>query len=231
MKLKAIVFDFDGVLAASEPLHLRAWQDVLADAGITLTAAEYYAHYLGYDDEGLIRVLNEDRQLGLGPYQQRSLLDEKARLLPELLRDPGVLYPGVVEVVRGLSRHVPLAIASGALRPEIDLVLDATGLSDAFVAIVASGDTPQSKPAPDPYLRALALLAEAGHLSAGNGDARHCVAIEDSRWGLESARRAGLRTVAVTTSYAVEALPPADLVVASVASLTLGQLTAIVESA
>jgi HAD superfamily hydrolase (TIGR01509 family) len=230
MSLEAIVFDFDGVLAASEPLHLKAWQEVLADAGITLTADEYYAAYLGYDDEGLIRVLDEDRGLDLGSAQRQALIDEKAQLLPALLRDPSVLYAGAADVVRELSRHVPLAIASGALRPEIELVLDGAGLRGCFAAIVASGDTPRSKPAPDPYLRALELLGAGRGLAATNGYARRCVAIEDSRWGLDSARSAGLRTVAVTTSYPASALPAADLVVAGVADLTLARLTAIVEA-
>ncbi|MCL4812238.1 MAG: HAD family phosphatase [Vicinamibacteraceae bacterium] len=230
MSLRAVVFDFDGVLAASEPLHLRAWQDVLADVGVTLTVEDYYANYLGYDDDGLIRVLNEDQRLDLTPAQRRALVDEKSRLLPALLRDPDVLYPGAAGVVRELARHVPLAIASGALRPEIELVLEGAGLRDCFAAIVASGETTQSKPAPDPYIRAVALLDRAGYLDASNGGVRHCVAVEDSRWGLESARAAGLRTVAVTTSYEAAELTAADLVVGGVADLTLARLSALVES-
>jgi beta-phosphoglucomutase-like phosphatase (HAD superfamily) len=128
-----------------------------------------------------------------------------------------VLFPGAADAVRRLSAAVPIAIASGALGAEIRRVLDREQLTACFAAIVAAGDTRASKPAPDPYLRALALLTPAagGHLEAAD-----CVAIEDSRWGLASARAAGMRTVAVTTTYEGSTLvDAADLVVPSLDAL------------
>jgi beta-phosphoglucomutase len=228
--LEAVIFDFDGVLADSEPLHMRAWQDVLDSIGVDLGADEYYGHYLGYDDEGLIRMLNEARRLRLDGPSQQALLAEKAKVTADLLRHPDVLFPGARECVERLAAGVPLAIASGALRHEIEMVLDGTGLARWFPIIVASGETPRSKPAPDPYQRAVALLQERGLVGNGSSASQY-VAIEDSRWGLASARAAGLRTVAVSTSYDAAELGAADLVVADLHQVTLEMLRELVEAA
>jgi beta-phosphoglucomutase len=229
--LEAVVFDFDGVLANSEPLHMQAWQDVLADIGVGLTADEYYAHYLGYDDEGLIRMLSEARDLRLDSRRQQALLAEKAQVTAEMLRQPNVLFPGARECVERLAAEVPLAIASGALRHEIEMVLEGTGLARWFPVIVASGETPRSKPAPDPYTHAVARLQQAGLLSGAPGAASRSVAIEDSRWGLASARAAGLRAVAVSTSYEAGELGAADLVVSDLHQITLDRLRELIEAA
>src|SRR5262249_55547507 len=111
-------------------------------------------------------------------------------------------------------------IASGALGPEIRRVLDRHDLTRCFRAIVSAEDTPVSKPAPDPYDRALALLSSA---TGAILPPRDCVAIEDSLQGLESARRAGLRTVGVAQTYPAHALD-ADLVVESIAHLDIERL-------
>jgi beta-phosphoglucomutase-like phosphatase (HAD superfamily) len=100
-------------------------------------------------------------------------------------------------------------------------VLDREQLTACFSAIVAAEDTPASKPAPDPYLRAVALLAAR---IGGDLTAREVVAIEDSFWGLESARRAGLHTVGVAQTYPATALEAADLVIASVGDISLESL-------
>ena len=122
-----------------------------------------------------------------------------------------------------MAAQVPVAIASGALRHEIELILDRSGLRGQFPVIVAAGDTPRSKPAPDPYARAFDLLRESGSLREGATPA-HVVAIEDSEWGLQSARGAGLRTVAVLTSYERDRLPSAEEWLPSIGDVTLDHL-------
>ncbi len=97
----------------------------------------------------------------------------------------------------------------------------ASGSTDAFTAIVAAGETRESKPSPDPYVKAVALLAAAGRAPLNASD---CVAIEDSRWGLASAQAAGLRTVAVTQTYDARELPPVDLVIPDLAALDMSIL-------
>jgi beta-phosphoglucomutase-like phosphatase (HAD superfamily) len=223
--LRAIVFDFDGVIANSEPLHFTAFRDVLAGEGIALAEADYYARYLGYDDVGVFRAIDAARGAWARADIDR-LVARKAVRMEELERDVSVLFPGAADAVRRAAAAVPVAIASGALGVEIRRVLEREQLARYFTAIVSAEDTPVSKPAPDPYLRAVSLLAQA---CGGSLAAADCVAIEDSRWGLESARAAGLRTVAVTSSYEAAALADvADLVIDSVASLDVAALARLV---
>ena len=218
--LAAVVFDFDGVIANSEPLHLSAWQETLAGMDVALSAEDYYSRYLGYDDEAMLANLAADRALPWDGPRRADLIARKTRLLPELLVRPEVLFPGAVACVGRLRAVAPLAIASGAIRDEIELVLKASRLVEAFSVIVAAGETPRGKPSPDPYARAVALLGEQGMLRGGNGPGQ-CVAIEDSRWGLEAAAAAGLRTVGVTTSYSSGELEDAaDVVVGGLDEVT-----------
>jgi beta-phosphoglucomutase len=226
--LHAIVFDFDGVLADSEPLHFEVFRQVLAEVGITLTPEAYYARYLGYDDLGAFAaVLRDHGRPGHGA-AIAALVAAKADRFPRLVDGRHVLFPGAAEVVRRLAANVPLAIASGALPHEIDLILNGAGLRDAFQVIVGAGETPRSKPAPDPYTRAVALLQERLLIPRGPDAASHCVAVEDSRWGIQSAKAAGLACIAVTTSYAADELDEADLVVPRVDALTLEGIASLV---
>ena len=219
--LQAIIFDFDGVIADSEPLHLRAFQQTLAGEGIELSAADYYSRYLGYDDVGLMQVLAADRGIVMSDGQITTLVARKGAKLQEMLHGGHVLFPGAEEFIRGAAAEVPIAIASGAMRHEIVEIIGAAGISDLFTAIVAAGDTPKSKPSPAPYVLAFERLRQ----STGRDlDPRRCVAIEDSRWGLESAQGAGLRCVGVTHSYSAAELPGAELVVGGLGELTLAAL-------
>jgi len=224
MSIEAVVFDFDGVIANSEPLHFRAFRDVLADESVTLLEQDYYGRYLGFDDVGTFRAVSRDRGLSWDGDRIARLVGRKAIRLEEIERGASLLFPGAESAIRRLAAAVPLAIASGALRTEIERVLERTDLARYFGAVVGAEDTPASKPAPDPYLRAVSLLGAAiGRPLRPAG----CVAIEDSRWGLESARLAGLRTVAVTHTYPAAELGQADLVITNLDALDLADLSRI----
>jgi beta-phosphoglucomutase len=216
MKLQAVVFDFDGVLANTEPLHLRALQEALGERGIALDEEEYYTTLLGFTDAEALEVLSRTRGITLDAAARRTINEDKAARFAALQAANAGLFPGAVGLVEQLGAVVPLAIASGARRDEIARTLERAGLASAFRFVVASGDTPRGKPAPDPYARAVERLGV---------DPSYTTAIEDSRWGLESARAAGLRGIGVTHSYpARELAPHADLVVASLAEITLARL-------
>jgi beta-phosphoglucomutase len=225
--LRAIVFDFDGVIANSEPLHFRAFRDILARSGIELTETDYYGRYLGFDDVGVFRSVGAELGQSWTMRDIAGMVADKALRLEELERDVSVLFPGAADAVRRAAAAVPIAIASGALGPEIRRILNHAGLTKFFSAIVAAEDTPASKPAPDPYVRAVSLLRE--HIPGAELQPSECVAIEDSRWGLESAREAGLRTVAVTTSYDASELAAADLIIGSLADLNVDDLRRLVD--
>src|SRR5690349_7598016 len=151
MPLRAVVFDFDGVIADSEPLHFEGFRRVLARQGVALSKSEYYEKYLGFDDAGAFRAVLADHG---------QIFDEPR-----------------------IATAVPLAIASGAMLDDIEVVLKGTGLRERFRAVVAADHTPRSKPHPDPYLRAVEVLRMQGDLD-GAAAARDVVAIEDSLWGL-----------------------------------------------
>jgi len=213
--IKAIVFDFDGVLADSEPLHLRAYHAVLSKLGITLTRDEYYTSYLGYDDENVFAQIFERHGLRVDSDGIHALIEEKTGVfdatMEQNIRSGGILYPGASACVELMASRYPLGIASGALRHEIEAILRGANLYQYFRFIVASGDTAEGKPAPDPYRKAAALH---GRVAA------ECIAIEDSRWGIESAKSAGLACVGITTTYGREHLPGADHIVGSLDEFT-----------
>jgi beta-phosphoglucomutase len=209
--IRAVVFDFDGVLADSEPLHLRSYQEVLTPIGITLTRDEYYANYLGYDDEGVFTKIADAHGIRLDARQVAALIDEKTRVFDDVIAAGEMLYPAARACVERISAHFPLGIASGALRHEIEAILRAGNLDRHFRFIVASGETPEGKPAPDPYRRAAEL-----HGVPPSG----CLAVEDSRWGIESAKTAGLWCIGVTNTYSREELTMADKVIDSLDELT-----------
>jgi beta-phosphoglucomutase-like phosphatase (HAD superfamily) len=211
------VFDFDGVIANSEPLHFQAFRDLLAGEGVTLSERDYYDRYLGFDDAGVFRAV------GVETMRIDDLVKQKAVRLEALERDVSILFPGAAAAIRRLAASVPLAIASGAIGAEIRRVLEREHLSQFFAAVVSADDTSKSKPAPDPYLRVVAQLDAA---CGGRLAARECVAIEDSRWGLESARTAGLKTVGISHTYDARTLS-ADLVIDALDRLEIGSLRSI----
>ena len=224
MPLRAVVFDFDGVIANSEPLHLRAFQDVLAAAEITLTEREYYGNYLGFDDAGVFRAVDANRGTHWTAADIDTLVSRKTARLEALEHGVSLLFPGAADAIRRLASALPLAIASGANGTEIRRVLDREELTSSFAAIVPADAGLPPKPAPDPYLRAVAQLSAVG---GGPIAARDCVAVEDSMWGLRSARTAGLHTVAVTHTYPASELSEADLIIVSLQELTIGSLSAL----
>ena len=205
------MFDFDGVLADSEPLHLAAYQEIFSSLGVTLSREDYYSHYLGYDDEGVFRLMAERQRWDLDERRLGALVAEKSRIFDQVIASRDVLYPGAARAVEHLASSYPLGIASGALKHEIETVLRTARLDRHFKFIVAAGDTRESKPAPDPYIRA----AELHDLPPSA-----CLAIEDSRWGIVSAKQAGMKCVGITNTYPASELANADAVISSLDEFT-----------
>jgi beta-phosphoglucomutase-like phosphatase (HAD superfamily) len=224
--LHAIIFDFDGVIADSERLHLRAYQDVLAPEGLAFTDAEYYDRYLGYDDVGVFRTLGQDRGVSMDEGRIATLVERKGARYDQLAAAGDLLFPGAADFVRAAAAAVPIAIASGALTHEIEDVLNRTGLRPLFPVIVGADQTERSKPDPEPYQTAFERLKR---VSGRPLEPWRSVAIEDSKWGLRAARGADLRLVAVATTYSAEELrDEAELVCANLGALTLDALDRLV---
>jgi beta-phosphoglucomutase len=210
--IAAIIFDFDGVLADTERLHLRAAREALAVSGWTLDERAYFDRYLGYGDRDLFIALAHDLKEPIDEARIEAFVMAKGERYRAHVANGAVLYGTAAACVSRLGARYPLAIASGSLRHEIHDILSASGLRGAFRAIVGADDCIHGKPAPEPYVRASGLLGL---------DPRSAVAIEDSHWGLESARAAGLRTIAVTTSYPASALGQADVILDSLDEITV----------
>jgi beta-phosphoglucomutase len=225
--LAAIIFDFDGVIADSELLHLRSYQDVLRAFDLQLTSDDYFERYLGYDDVSLIRRYARDRGLDWRDEQVAEIVSQKTRRYQQMTVRGQMLFPGAERFVRAAAAEVPIAIASGALSHEIEEILGRAGLRPLFRAVVGADQTARSKPSPDPYLEALARITDSGHPV----EPSRTVAIEDSLSGLVSARTARLRCVAVTNTCRAEELAAhAELVVSGLDALTLDTLDRLVDT-
>lgn len=222
--LQGVVFDFDGVIADTEGLHLKAFQDVLRDHGMALSDDDYRDRYLGFDDAGVFTAVAADGGRRLDHHDLRRMIAAKGERFAALAAGGDVLFPEAPACIERLAGGLVLGIASGALHHEIDAILRAAGLRAHFAAIVAADDVERAKPAPDSYARAVALLsATLGIAPAPDA----FIAIEDSRWGIEAAVAAGLPCIGVTTSYPASELPGAATVVPGLASLDSSTLQAV----
>ena len=211
--MRAVVFDFDGVLVDSEPLHFRALQEALLGEGIEIDEDEYYSTYLAYDDREAIRVALDRHAAAREREQIQLIVRRKAEIFEGLIPEI-TFFPGALALVRTLRDELPLGIASGALRGEIEAILDAGGLSGVFATIVGADDVVHGKPHPEPYLAAMTRLPGLPGLRPED-----CLAIEDSPPGIVSARAAGMKVLAVTHSYRRPKLGLADRVVDSLEGL------------
>ena len=185
MPLKAILLDFDGVIAETDNHHIAAWQRTLSTLGWQIPD-EVAARSAEIDDREFLVELFAGAELS----RTRSRIGycRKQALTVQMLKDSPRLYPGVVELIRLLRDKAKLAVVSGTWRENIRTVLSAAGLDDCFETIVGKEDVTSVKPAADAYLLALKKLRVS---------ARSAVAIEDSPTGLASARAAGIRVIAV----------------------------------
>jgi beta-phosphoglucomutase-like phosphatase (HAD superfamily) len=212
--LRAVLFDFDGVLVDSEPLHFGSLRDALLPEGIALDEDEYKRSYLAYDDRGAIRLALERHGRPCSLEHVEAIARRKAqdfqRLLPQV-----PFFAGARELVRSLAEVMPVAIASGALRGEIEAILKTGGLYEPFSTVVGADDVHRGKPDPEPYLTAMRRL----HYRAPGLEPSQCLVFEDSVPGILSARAAGMTVVGVTNSYPAAKLNLAHRVVDSLEGL------------
>lgn len=217
--LSAVIFDFDGIIVDTEPLHYKAFQEVLIPLGLGYSWDEYLRHYIGYDDRDAFRVAFRAGGRELDEAELRELIAEKGRAFQRTIATGVVPYPGVLELVRSVAGNLPLALCSGALPGDIQPVLVQLGIDDAFDTIVTAADVMASKPDPASYVLTVARLQAA--FPERDIVPAHCLAIEDTPAGIASATGAGLKTLAVTNSYPEESLGSACRVVASLTGIDL----------
>jgi HAD superfamily hydrolase (TIGR01509 family) len=218
--LQALIFDFDGIIANTEPLHFAGLHQTLKEIGIELTEAEYYTDYLGYDDRGCILAALEANGRAADAATVARLMKRKAEAYLESVTRHQVVFPGVPQFVRDASRAYPLAIASGALRHEIEYILETAGLRSAFQHITSAEDVTRGKPDPQPFLLALKALQQRNPGLA----AASCLVIEDSLPGIRAARAAGMKVLAVANTHTVQDLHEAHAITNSLLETDLAEL-------
>jgi beta-phosphoglucomutase len=197
--LKAILFDFDGVILDSEEYHFEAFRRVFEEEGVSLTRETYYQNCLGFNDVECFRWGLK----GTGKIEEaggiEELTDRKALYFEGLLRNQMRFFPGVCEFIRASGEKYPLAVTSMARRGEIEFALRKADLSDCFRLIVSGEDVERTKPDPEPYEKTLRLLN--ADLSLTNTEQEiqpeQCLVIEDSSAGIQSAKAAGMNVLAL----------------------------------
>lgn len=222
--MHAIIFDFDGVIADTEPLHFESLRRTLADIEIMLTEQDYYANYLGFDDRGCILEALRINRRPISPSLIEELMAKKAAAYMTSIKDHLVIFPGVREFIEAAAATYPIAIASGALRTEIELVLEQIGIRKAFGHITSAEDVTCGKPNPEPFLQALAGLN--GHQSTAAISPDSCLVIEDSLPGIRAAKAAGMKVLAVTNTHTSQDLHEADAISSSLSETRLKDLRA-----
>ncbi len=224
--LKAVVFDFDGIIVDSEPLHCKAFQKLLEPLGAGFTWDEYVERYMGFDDRDAFREAFRAHGLQLDDELLSRLIAAKATMFQEVAAEGVNSYSGAVDLIRQLSGKTPLALCSGALMSDIEPVLGMLSIPDAFDCIVTADDVSASKPDPASYLLAIQKLQQL--FPSQQILPELSVAIEDTPAGISSAKGAGLKVLSVTNSYPAAELHTADRVVDSLSTITLEDLQQLV---
>jgi beta-phosphoglucomutase len=219
-KPDAVIFDFDGVIVDTEPLHFRAVRRVLEPLGIGIAWPQYQDRYMGLDDRDAFREAFRVHGKALDEETLKDLLTVKSLAFQDTIRDGVRPYPGVISLAESLhALGFPLAICSGALRSDIAPILTRLSISRCFPLAVTADDVRRSKPDPESYRLAFTRLRQAYPsrvLSAGA-----CLAVEDTPAGIRSAKLSGLKVLAVTNSYGRKKLAEADYLTDSLENVRL----------
>lgn len=221
--LRALIFDFNGVIVDDEPLHFALFRDVLAEEGLSLSEDQYYAHYLGFDDRGCFSAVLE--RAGMEPaadFIMRLIARKAAYYQTRIRRDGFPIFPGAADLIaEARDAKLALGLVSGALRDEVDGALDQLGHRQDFKVVVTAEDVKRSKPDPEGYIRALDLLNGQPPLPSRLLHPHEVVAIEDAPAGIEAARGAGFSTIGIAHTYPRSELGAADRSFETIADLDL----------
>ena len=213
LQAEAVIFDFDGVIVDTEPLHYAAFQRLLEPLGLGFSWEQYVETYMGFDDRDAFIEAFKGHGSGLTTTELQDLIERKAIQFQEIIGDGISAYPGVVNLIRSIHESkTPLAICSGALRSDIDPILGTLGIGDCFDVIITAEDVARSKPDPECYRMAYARLNAFHSL---NIPAQQVLAIEDTPAGIAAAQGAGLQVLAVTNSYPAGQLTQANAITAT----------------
>lgn len=220
--LKAVIFDFDGVIADSEPVHYEAFAKSAKQFDFHLSKDLYYKDYVGYSDRECYENLVKNFPAKLKDTNIEKMIELKMDFFEQIVRKKTSIIPGVKELLEIIkTNRIRTAICSGAILRDIELMLDGSGLSDYFEYIVSDDDVTKGKPDPQGYTLTLSKLNQNKNTPI---EPSQCIVIEDSHWGLQAAQSAGMKTIAVTNTYHPEQLVIADKIVENLAHLSYDDL-------
>jgi len=220
--LRAVIFDFDGVITDSEILHLRSFNRVLAQYGIEITTKAYYKDYLGLTDFECFKLVVNEKQLGLDDQRIANLMKQKTQIFEQLAETEGRIIEGVHDFLIMLEQNnILMAICSGAVLAEIELILEQARLRHFFAAIVSADQIKKGKPHPEGFLLTLQKINQERDDPILR---QQCIVIEDSHWGLKAAKAAGMHSIAVTNSYDADQLTLAEKIVTRLNELSIRDL-------
>ena len=198
--IRAVIFDFNGVLVDDESVHCDLFREVLAGEGVAMDERLYHERYLGFDDRECFETAMLDAGKVVDREQVDAMIARKAVRYFEVAEDGLRFFPRAAEAIASLADRWPVAINSGALRPEIEFSLHRMGVRERVVAIVSAEDASRGKPDPMGYLLALKALRREPGLA--DLPAETCLVFEDSLAGIVSAKGAGMKAVGVAQTYA-----------------------------
>jgi phosphoglycolate phosphatase len=227
--IRAIFFDFNGVIIDDERLQARAYREVLGEEGIVLTE-EHYLSALGMDDRAFVQAAYAREQRPLDEAMMQAVIEGKSAVHRTLIADELPLFPGVVTFLKAAARSYALGLVSMARRVEIDYVLERARLSSLFAVQVSAEAVSAHKPDPQCYRLALEMLNEKRQRARELPLLpRECLVIEDAPPGIEAGRGAGMRTLGITNTVAADRLrvAGADVVTASLEDWTVAAVSAV----
>ena len=206
--MKIIIFDFDGVILDSENSHFIAFNEGLKNLNINISEDEYYSKYISLDDRGVITNVVNDKNISVTNEEINMIIKNKNDYFESRLIDNSKLFPGVEELIIQLSKNFVLSIGSGANRSEIIKTLKNNNIYDYFEIIVSADEVNNPKPNPETYNRVLDNINTDFNIN-------EIIVIEDSPGGIEAAKSAGLRCIAITNTFDNEELGKADIIVSN----------------
>jgi len=227
--LRSIIFDMDGVICDSEPLHMQAFQTVMQEEGKVITDQEYYDRYLAHDDRGSFEAAFQAMNQAVDAMKMKNLMARKARYFDGSIKAHVVIYPGVDAFVKRAGEKYSLALATGARRLEAEYVLKKAKIRDSFTAVISADDVKIGKPEPEAFEAALAVLNQRRLFGTPEIRPEEVLVIEDSPRCIRTVRRLGMKAVGMATSYKPEELQEANLVIDTLVGLGLEPLEKLFE--
>lgn len=207
--IKAVIFDMNGVIINDEAIHEGLFQETLRPYGLKFNHQAYLSCCAGKTDRAGYQTISQKYRLKL-PINR--LVSEKNQKYQVLFSRHHQAYPGVINLIKNLAANFTLALTSGAIRQEVELVLKQFKLKPYFKVMITGDDVRKSKPDPEAYLKTVRLLGL---------QAKECLVLEDSANGVASAKAAGCYCLAITTTQSAAKLEKADKIVKSFEEITL----------